>query len=207
MHPNVPVFPSPFSLGTCYNPDWLIPLFASVVIGQRNLFGFGFTILSWLYCFVFPVLYYTRRQELLDCVTHIRLLSWLLHGSLSHFVYSQNPHVNCHPVKFEENTHIADYVLIILFSFAEQLKVRICHQHQNQNSKQSWLCSSSSWLACTHRKIVLSRLMSFLLIFQEPLNKSALYHAFNVCEVSTFLGAYLERWFPLLFVIPFVDCW
>lgn len=81
------------------------------------------------------------RQELLDCVTHIRLLSWLLHGSLSHFVYSQNPHVNCHPVKFEENTHIADYVLIILFSFAEQLK--------------------------------------------EPLSKSALYHAFNVCELWT----------------------
>ena len=53
----------------------------------------------------------------------MRLLAWLLHGSLSHFVHCQNPHVNCHPVKFEENTHIADYVLIILFSFAEQLKV------------------------------------------------------------------------------------
>ena len=66
-----------------------------------------------------------RRQELLDCVTHMRLLAWLLHGSLSHFVHCRNSHVNCHPVKFEENTHIADYVLIILFSFAEQLKVRI----------------------------------------------------------------------------------
>lgn len=66
---------------------------------------------------------FNRRQELLDCVTHMRLLAWLLHGSLSHFVHCQNPHVNCHPVKFEENTHIADYVLIILFSFAEQLKV------------------------------------------------------------------------------------
>ena len=65
--------------------------------------------------FLFP-----RRQELLDCVAHIRLLAWLLHGSLSH-----SPHVNCHPIKFEENTHIADYVLIILFSFAEQLKVRV----------------------------------------------------------------------------------
>lgn len=53
----------------------------------------------------------------------MRLLAWLLHGSLSHFVHCQNPHVNCHPVKFEENTHIADYVLIILFSFAEQFKV------------------------------------------------------------------------------------
>ncbi|XP_068682061.1 protein unc-79 homolog isoform X2 [Montipora foliosa] len=81
------------------------------------------------------------RQELLDCVTHIRLLAWLLHGSLSHYVHSRNPHVNCHPIKFEENTHIADYVLIILFSFAEQLK--------------------------------------------EPLSKSALYHAFNVCELWT----------------------
>ena len=27
-------------------------------------------------------------------------------------------------VTFEENTHIADYVLIILFSFTEQLKAR-----------------------------------------------------------------------------------
>ena len=58
-------------------------------------------------------------------MTHIRLLAWLLHGSLSHFVHSRNPHVNCHPIKFEENTHIADYVLIILFSFAEQLKVKV----------------------------------------------------------------------------------
>ncbi|XP_074630271.1 protein unc-79 homolog isoform X2 [Acropora palmata] len=81
------------------------------------------------------------RQELLDCVTHIRLLAWLLHGSLSHYVHSRNPHVSCHPVKFEENTHIADYALIILFSFAEQLK--------------------------------------------EPLSKSALFHAFNVCELWT----------------------
>ena len=74
------------------------------------------------YSLVFP---FPRRQELLDCVTHIRLLAWLLHGSLSHFVHSRNPHVNCHPIKFEENTHIADYVLIILLSFAEQLKVRV----------------------------------------------------------------------------------
>ena len=77
---------------------------------------------DWILSLVFP---FTRRQELLDCVTHIRLLAWLLHGSLSHFVHSRNPHVNCHPIKFEENTHIADYVLIILFSFAEQLKVRV----------------------------------------------------------------------------------
>ena len=77
---------------------------------------------EWILSLVFP---FPRRQELLDCVTHIRLLAWLLHGSLSHFVHSRNPHVNCHPIKFEENTHIADYVLIILFSFAEQLKVRV----------------------------------------------------------------------------------
>ena len=77
---------------------------------------------EWILSLVFP---FPRRQELLDCVTHIRLLAWLLHGSLSHFVHSRNPHVNCHPIKFEENTHIADYVLIILLSFAEQLKVRV----------------------------------------------------------------------------------
>jgi len=95
--------------------------------------------LAWLKCP--PTASQLGRQELLDCVTHIRLLAWLLHGSLSHFVHCRNAHINCHPVKFEENTHIADYVLIILFSFAEQLK--------------------------------------------EPLSKSALYHAFNVCELWT----------------------
>lgn len=79
--------------------------------------------MSYLSCVETFVFSFNRRQELLDCVTHMRLLAWLLHGSLSHFVHCQNPHVNCHPVKFEENTHIADYVLIILFSFAEQLKV------------------------------------------------------------------------------------
>ena len=81
---------------------------------------------------------HNSRQELLDCVTHMRLLAWLLHGSLSHFVHCQNPHVNCHPVKFEENTHIADHVLIILFSFAEQLKV--CFKGQvNQNLDTSFI--------------------------------------------------------------------
>lgn len=93
---------------------------------HRSLRHWGFRFSNvYLIHSVFRLLFlsYNRRQELLDCVTHMRLLAWLLHGSLSHFVHCQNPHVNCHPVKFEENTHIADYVLIILFSFAEQLKV------------------------------------------------------------------------------------
>ena len=93
------------------------PLDTGFTLSQIN-----FSLILLLF-FIFPVLSYTRRQELLDCVTHIRLLAWLLHGSLSHFVHCRHAHVNCHPVKFEENTHIADYVLIILFSFAEQLKV------------------------------------------------------------------------------------
>ena len=29
------------------NSDWLVMLFAPVVIGQSNYFGFGFTTLDW----------------------------------------------------------------------------------------------------------------------------------------------------------------
>ena len=112
---------------------------------------------------------YNRRQELLDCVTHMRLLAWLLHGSLSHFVHCQNPHVNCYPVKFEENTHIADYVLIILFSFAEQLKVcfkslslkylmyfRIFSSYCSSDtlSSQRLVLCSKSPVRCLHRLAV-----------------------------------------------------
>ena len=103
---------------------------------------------------------YNRRQELLDCVTHMRLLAWLLHGSLSHFVHCQNPHVNCHPVKFEENTHIADYVLIILFSFAEQLKV--CFESLSLKYLMYFRISSSD---CSSDTLSSQRL---LLCFKTP---------------------------------------
>ncbi|XP_048586447.1 protein unc-79 homolog isoform X2 [Nematostella vectensis] len=61
-------------------------------------------------------------KELLECVSNMRLLTWLLHGSLSHMVHSKITHANCQPISLDENIHIADYVLIILFSFAEPLK-------------------------------------------------------------------------------------
>ena len=56
----------------------------------------------------------------MDSVANIRLLAWLLQGSLSHLVNCRNSLINCRPVSFNENLHIADYVLIILFSFAER---------------------------------------------------------------------------------------
>jgi hypothetical protein len=53
----------------------------------------------------------------------MRLLTWILQGSLAHVVNSKMAHASCQPISLEENINIAKYVLIVLHSFAEPLKV------------------------------------------------------------------------------------
>lgn len=55
----------------------------------------------------------------------MRLLTWILQGSLSHIVNSKTVHAACQPIALEENVNVAKYVVIILHSFAEPLKVRV----------------------------------------------------------------------------------
>lgn len=63
------------------------------------------------------------RVTLHECDTNIRLLSWLLIGSLSHTINFPDAYVKSCPIKMDESTHIAEFVLIILANFADNSQV------------------------------------------------------------------------------------
>ena len=50
------IYPHAFPRAWCQlaifpsSPDWFIGLFSTVVIGQSDYFGFGFTALKWKHC-------------------------------------------------------------------------------------------------------------------------------------------------------------
>ncbi|XP_066903218.1 protein unc-79 homolog isoform X4 [Halyomorpha halys] len=63
-------------------------------------------------------------REFSDCVAHMRLLSWLLLGALTHTALHSSP---CSPVPQEAACHIADHVQVIMAGFAEQSKSSVLH--------------------------------------------------------------------------------
>ena len=67
-------------------------------------------------------------REFLDCVAHIRLLSWLLLGSVNHTLeYGNNDEVLSQPIPLEASCHIADHIQVILAGFAELSKTSVVH--------------------------------------------------------------------------------
>jgi protein unc-79 len=85
-------------------------------------------------------------KEFTECVGHMRILSWLLMGSLTHSAlmahrggqlgmhgaavhyHLQNPgHVTSQPVPQEASCHIADHIQVIFAGFAEQSKTSVLH--------------------------------------------------------------------------------
>ncbi|CAM1320186.1 UNC79 (predicted) [Pycnogonum litorale] len=68
------------------------------------------------------------QKEFTDCVGHIRLLSWLLLGALMHSTIApSNSTIQCQPISFEVNQHVADHIQVILAGFAEQSKASVLH--------------------------------------------------------------------------------
>jgi len=103
--------------------------------------------LPWLY--TSPSLQQGPR-EFIDCVSHIRQLSWIILGSLQHSTLKRgahhssslnhigaiNPpgasslhssHINCQPIPIEKNGNVAEHVQVILAGFAEQSKESVLH--------------------------------------------------------------------------------
>uniref|UniRef100_T1JB25 Protein unc-79 homolog n=1 Tax=Strigamia maritima TaxID=126957 RepID=T1JB25_STRMM len=77
--------------------------------------------LPWLYNA--PSTVQQGPKEFLDCVAHIRLLSWLLLGALTHTaMLGNNNSLVCQPVPLEASCHVADHIQVILTGFAEQSK-------------------------------------------------------------------------------------
>lgn len=63
-----------------------------------------------------------RPKEFIECVSHIRQLSWLLLGSLTHCALIQGS-TSCMPIPLDAGSHIADHLIVILIGFPEQSKV------------------------------------------------------------------------------------
>lgn len=79
-------------------------------------------------------------KEFTECVGHIRILSWLLMGSLTHTALTSNKTGHVHgaavhyhgqtyatPVPQEASCHIADHIQVIFAGFAEQSKTSVQH--------------------------------------------------------------------------------
>lgn len=80
-------------------------------------------------------------REFIDCVSHIRQLSWIILGSLQHSTLmkgnqissnlitppNQGSQVACQPIPIEKNSNVAEHVHVILAGFAEQSKESVLH--------------------------------------------------------------------------------
>ncbi|XP_067334805.1 protein unc-79 homolog isoform X15 [Channa argus] len=65
-------------------------------------------------------------KEFIECVSHIRQLSWLLLGSLTHCSLHQGS-TSCMPIPLDAGSHIADHLIVILIGFPEQSKTSVLH--------------------------------------------------------------------------------
>ncbi|XP_044257463.1 protein unc-79 homolog isoform X1 [Tribolium madens] len=81
----------------------------------------------------FPWLYNTSviqqsPREFIECIGHIRLLSWLLLGSLTYTALHGNQGQNIsQPIPQEASCQIADHIQTIMAGFAEQPKTSVLH--------------------------------------------------------------------------------
>ena len=57
---------------------------------------------------------------ILDCVTNLRLFSWLLLGALNHVVDCPESHDVIHFMSLAENIHLIEYIRTVLQSLVRQ---------------------------------------------------------------------------------------
>ncbi|XP_041355146.1 protein unc-79 homolog isoform X3 [Gigantopelta aegis] len=82
--------------------------------------------LPWLYHP--PTTMQQGPKEFIDCIGHVRLLSWLLIGSLTHTAVTEgSAPISCLPVPLEACSHIAEHIMVIMTGFAEQSKASVLH--------------------------------------------------------------------------------
>ncbi|XP_052267084.1 protein unc-79 homolog [Dreissena polymorpha] len=82
--------------------------------------------LPWLY--KPPLTTQQGPKEFTDCIGHIRLMSWLLIGTLTHTAMTEGAAcVTCMPFPLDVSTLIAEHVLVIMTGFAEQSNISANH--------------------------------------------------------------------------------
>ncbi|KAK3093633.1 hypothetical protein FSP39_018303 [Pinctada imbricata] len=63
-------------------------------------------------------------KEFTDCIGHIRLLSWLLIGSLTHIGMTEGTApITCQPIPLDASSYIAEHVLVIMTGFDERKRL------------------------------------------------------------------------------------
>lgn len=114
-----------------------------------------------------------RPKEFIECVSHIRQLSWLLLGSLTHCALHQGS-TSCMPIPLDAGSHIADHLIVILIGFPEQSKVQ-------QQISSVRICSSICSLKQENPALI------FLLFFHQTsvLHMCSLFHAFMFAQLWT----------------------
>ncbi|BFZ12415.1 hypothetical protein BsWGS_15454 [Bradybaena similaris] len=93
-------------------------------------------------------------KEFIDCIGHIRLMSWLLIGSLTHTAVTEGAApISCLPIPLEASCHIADHIMVIMTGFAEQSNASVLHMSSLFHAFilcQLWTMYSESAAALHH---------------------------------------------------------
>ncbi|KAM7323584.1 hypothetical protein ACRRTK_017690 [Alexandromys fortis] len=153
-----------------------------------------------------------RPKEFIECVSHIRLLSWLLLGSLTHNAVCPNASSPCLPIPLDAGSHIADHLIVILIGFPEQSKLWTVYceqsavatnvQNQNEFSFTAILTALEFWSRVTpsilqlmaHNKVHLSAgLQLRLQAIQNNVNHHSLRTLPGSGQSSASLAA-LRKW-------------
>uniref|UniRef100_A0A0L8FRX5 Uncharacterized protein n=1 Tax=Octopus bimaculoides TaxID=37653 RepID=A0A0L8FRX5_OCTBM len=83
-------------------------------------------------------------KEFIDCVSHIRLLSWILIGSLTHTAVTEGSEsMYCLPIPLDAGSHIAEHIMVILTGFADYSKTSVLHMSSLFHA--FILCQVSMW--------------------------------------------------------------
>uniref|UniRef100_A0A6A7G266 Protein unc-79 homolog isoform X3 n=1 Tax=Hirondellea gigas TaxID=1518452 RepID=A0A6A7G266_9CRUS len=161
-------------------------------------------------------------KEFLECVGHIRLLSWLLVGSLMHTCHrsSTGTPTNCMPVPPDASCHIADHIQVILAGFPEQSKASVVNMsslflafilsqvwtvylEQNAGSPGTDLYNSTCALLTDFWAKVTPAILQ-LVSHSKVLGEMVSLHFLSLLEAlqecgSTVLTRLLPLWAPLLY--------
>ncbi|XP_056332911.1 protein unc-79 homolog isoform X1 [Danio aesculapii] len=165
-------------------------------------------------------------KEFIECVSHIRQLSWLLLGSLTHSALQQGSSC-CMPIPLDAGSHIADHLIVILIGFPEQSKTSVLHMcslfhafmfaqlwtvyceqastapsSQNQNQNQSELCSGALLTGLEFWSRVTPSILQLMahnrvMVEMVCLHVISLMEALQECN-STIFVKLIPMWLPMI---------
>lgn len=99
--------------------------------------------------------WFNRAKEFVDCIDHIRFLSWILIGSLTHSALTRNRGtVISYPIPINCGNYIGEHIFYILNGFAEHSKTSAIHMSSLFHS----------FILC-QVKILFVNILAFLLLF------------------------------------------